>query len=272
TLTSGNAVRYLLSEVYARYPAPSEQDAVFASAAKAIFTAVTHGQGDPKAYVKQLKPMLDQQRLKAWSARSDEQDLLLTSQMGNMLPADNAKATTVGVYNNDDSTSKMSYHMQNRIAVTARMCAAAPPRWTVATSITDTLKPSQVASLPSYVRPHQKNIPAGGDRQWVQVYGPVGAKLVSATIDGRRVVWGTDQNWPLNTVPNATGMDVRRPAVKGVLAGRPVAMVSVTFAPQQTVRVIAVFTGGTAPSRTVAVSHTPRVWPVPVTIAKEPCA
>jgi hypothetical protein len=106
----------------------------------------------------------------------------------------------------------------------------------------------------------------------VQVYGPVGAKLVSATIDGRRVVWGTDQNWPLNTVPNATGMDVRRPAVKGVLAGRPVAMVSVTFAPQQTVRVIAVFTGGTAPSRTVAVSHTPRVWPVPVTIAKEPCA
>ncbi|MCU1473160.1 DUF4012 domain-containing protein [Amnibacterium sp.] len=271
TLTSGNAVRYLLSEVYARYPVPSEQDAVFASAAKAIFAAVTHGQGDPKAYVKQLKPMLDQQRLKAWSSRSVEEDLLLTSQMGNMLPADNAKATTVGVYNNDDSTSKMSYYMQDRIAVTAHVCAATP-RWTVTTSITDTLKPSQVAGLPAYVSPNQKRIPPGGDRQWVQLYGPVGAKLVSATIDGKKVVWGTDQNWPLNTVPDATGMDVLRPAVKGVLFGRPVGTVSVTFAPQQTVRVTAVFTGGTAPSGTVAVSHTPRVWPVPVTITKAPCA
>jgi hypothetical protein len=271
TLTSGNAVRYLLSAVYARYTAPSEQDAVFASAARAIFTAVTHGQGDPKAYVKQLKPMLDQQRLKAWSTRPGEQDLLLSSQMGNMLPADNATTTTVGVYNNDDSTSKMSYHMQNAVSVTARMCPARAPQWTVSTSITDTVKPSQVAGLPAYVSANQPNIPPGGDRQWVQLYGPVGATLVSATIDGRKVVWGSDQNWRVNTVPGATGMDIHRPAVKGVMYGRPVGMVSVTTAPQQTVRVTAVFTGGTRPSPVVAVSHTPRVWPVPVTIAKAPC-
>ena len=146
-LTSGDAVRYLLSEVYARYPRPSKQDAVFASAAKAIFTAVTHGRGDPKAYVKQLKPMLDQQRLKAWSTRPTRRRCCSTSQPGNMLPADNAKATTIGVYNNDDSTSKMSYYMQNTIAVTAAHVRR-DADVDVSTSITDTLKPSRSLDCP----------------------------------------------------------------------------------------------------------------------------
>lgn len=271
-LTSSNAVRFLLSDVYKQYLLGTEQDAVFASAAKAVFDAVTHGQGSPKAYVQQLKPMLDQQRLKAWSVRKDEEDLLLTSQMGNMLPADNTKATTVGVYNNDDSTSKMSYYMQNTVTVSARMCPAKTARFTVSTAITDTLKPSQVAGLPPYVAPHQGKIEPGGDRQWVLFYGPVGARLVSASIDGKPVVWGTDQDWHLNTNPDATGLYYfHRPAVKGVLFGRPVGQVSLQLAPLQTVHATAVFEGGTELSSTVAVSHTPRVWPVPVTITKQPC-
>ena len=119
--------------------------------------------------------------------------------------------------------------------------------------------------------PNQARIPPGGDRQWVQLYGPVGAKLISASIDGKTVVWGTDQNWRLNTVADATGTPDYHPAVRGELFGRPIGMVSLVFAPGQTHRVTAVFSGGTAPSRTVAVSHTPRVWPVPVTITRGPC-
>ncbi|MCU1473161.1 DUF4012 domain-containing protein [Amnibacterium sp.] len=270
-LTSDNAVQYLLSGVYAKYTDPTVQNAVFASAAQAIFKAVTSGQGSPKDYVAQLAPMLNEQRLKAWSIRKGEEDLLLTSQAGNMLPADNAKATTFGVYNNDDATSKMSYYMDEKVAVVAKSCPAKAPSYTVAATVTDTLTAAKASGLTSYILAAQTHIPFGGDRQWVQLYGPVGSKLVSATIDGKKVVFGNDQDWPLNTVWNATGLDVRRPAVKGELFGRPVGSVSVTTAPGQSVTVKAVFTGGTTPSPSLAVSHTPKVRPVPVTITRAAC-
>ena len=100
------------------------------------------GQGSPKDYVKQLTPMLNDQRLKAWSAHQDEEDLLLTSPAGNMLPADNTKATAFGVYNNDDATSKMSYYMNATVALKATVCPAKTPTYTVSTTVTNILKPS----------------------------------------------------------------------------------------------------------------------------------
>ncbi|MGN6743169.1 MAG: DUF4012 domain-containing protein, partial [Amnibacterium sp.] len=268
-LTSDNAVQYLLSGVYAKYWRPSEQDAVFASAAQAIFKAVTSGRGNPQDYLKQLPPMLEEQRLKAWSVRKDEEDLLLTSPAGNMLPADNAKATVVGVYNNDDSTSKMSYYMDSTVDVRARMCPV--PRYTVTTKVTDTLKPSQVDSLTPYVLAGQQRIVRGGDRQWVQLYGPVGAKLVSASVDGTPVVWGTDIDYGKNTVLDATGESDYRPAVRGTLFGRPVGIVSIKMGPGESVSVQAVFSGGTAPSSALQVSHTPKVRPVAVSIQRTAC-
>jgi hypothetical protein len=86
TIDSTNAVQFLLSDVYAKYVDPRVQDAVFASAAQAIFAAVTSGQGSPQAYLDQLQPMLAEQRLKMWSTRADEEKLLMNSQLGNMMP------------------------------------------------------------------------------------------------------------------------------------------------------------------------------------------
>ncbi|MGT2425300.1 DUF4012 domain-containing protein [Amnibacterium kyonggiense] len=269
-LTADDAVQYLLSGVYARYTDPREQDAVFASAAQSVFTAVTSGQGDPKAYLQQLAPMLADQRLKAWSARKDEEALLLTSPAGNMLPPDNTDATTFGVYNDDDATSKMSYYMDATVHVEARTCAPTPT-FTVSTRVTDTLQPSQVAGLTRYVLANQGGIPPGGDRQRVLVYGPVGAELVRATVDGERVRFGTNENWRLNTVADATGMDDHRPAVRGVLHGRPVADISVTMGAGEHADVSAVFSGGTDLSSKLAVSHTPKVRDVPVSITRTAC-
>jgi hypothetical protein len=269
-LNSGNAVQYLLSGVYAKYTDPTVQNAVFASAAQAVFKAVTSGQGSPQAYVAALTPMMADQRLKIWSVRKNEEDLLLTSPTGNMMPADNAKATTVGVYYNDDSTSKMSYYVNSTVDVKADVCAATPT-YTVSTKVTDTLKASQVSGLTAYVLANQPRIVPGGAREWVQIYGPVGAKFVSATIDGQKVDFGTSIDYPLNTNYSATGELDHRPAVRGSLYGRPVAVVSINMAPQQTITVSAKFTGGTTPSKTVAVSHTPKVNPVPVTIENATC-
>lgn len=271
TLDSGNAVSILLNKVYAKYPDPKMQDAVFGSAAQSIFKAVTSGQGSPQAYVDQLKPMLDEQRLKAWSIRKEEEELLLTSPAGNMLPRDNTKATVLGVYNNDDATSKMSYYMDSAVHVTSRVCPAKDPQYMVTTKVTNTLKPSEVAGLAQYVKPHQKRIVPGGDRQWVVFYGPVGSKLVSASIDGQKVRWGDNIKYEENTVSDATGVDDRRPAVRGRLSDRPVGIVSIKMGPSESVTVKALFSGGTDTSPTVEVSHTPKVRPVPVTLARKSC-
>jgi hypothetical protein len=269
-LTAENAVQYLLSGVYAEYTDPRQQDAVFASAADSIFTAVTSGQGDPKAYLEQLQPMLEEQRLKAWSVRPAEEELLLTSPAGNMLPADNGAATTFGVYNDDDATSKMSYYMDSTVDVVARTCSAAPT-YTVRTRVTNTLEPGQVAGLTPYVLAGQSGLRPGDDRQRVVLYGPVGAKLVRASVGGEKVVFGTNENWRLNTVQDATGLDVQRPAVRGRLGGRPVASVNVQMGPLEHVDVEAVFSGGTDLSTELAVSHTPKVRPVMVTTRTAPC-
>jgi hypothetical protein len=271
TLTSEGAVSFLLNQVYAKYPDPRMQDAVFGSAAQSIFKAVTSGQGSPKDYVAQLTPMLNEQRLKAWSIRKDEEDLLLTSQAGNMLPEDNSKATVFGVYNNDDATSKMSFYMDSTVHVTSKVCPAKDPQYMVTTKVTDTLRPDQVASLPAYVKPHQDRIVPGGDRQWVVLYGPVGATLKAAWIDGERVIWGDNVKFPLNTVWNATGYEDRRAAVKGHQQGRPVGIVSIKMGPSESVTVKALFSGGTGNSPTIQVSHTPKVRPVPVTLSQNPC-
>jgi hypothetical protein len=271
TLTSKNAVRYLLSTVYAKYPDPHVQNAVFASAAKAVFDAISHGAGSFRRYATALQPMIAEQRLKAWSIRDDEEQLLTEARVANMMPAGNADETVLGVYNNDDSTSKISYYVDASVHVAAKVCPAATPTWTLSTTVTDTLDPALVATLPSYVRPHQPRIPPGGDRQWVQLYGPVGATLVSASIDGVPVRWGDSIDSGVNTVKDATGTDDRRPAVHGEMYGRPVGVVSIKLAPQQSVTVEAVFSGGTSPSSRIAVSHTPKVHEVPVTIERAAC-
>ncbi|MFD1720837.1 DUF4012 domain-containing protein [Amnibacterium endophyticum] len=269
-LTADNAVDYLLSGVYAKYANVKVQNQVFASAAASIFSAVTHAQGGIQAYLDQLPQMLDEQRLKAWSVRESEQTLLMDSPLGTMLPATNDPKTVLGVYNNDDATSKMSYYMDDTIRVDADTCRPTP-RWTVTTDVTNTLTKAQAKRTSDFVLAHQKRIPFGGDRQWVQLYGPVGSKLVDMFIDGKKVVWGTDIEHRLNTNPDATGVDDFRPAVRGVLYGRPVGTVSIIIPATETVRVSGTFSGGTDPSKTVGVSHTPRVREVPVTIAERRC-
>ncbi|MDN5761289.1 MAG: DUF4012 domain-containing protein [Microlunatus sp.] len=266
TIDASNAVSFLLHDVYAKYADAATQDAVFASAARSIFAAIMTGKGDPRNYLDQLKPMIKEQRLKMWSARTDEQNMLMSSPMGTMLPADNDRATVLGVYNNDDATSKMSYFMDEKVAVTIDNCQPTPT-YTVAATVINTLPSSQVSSLPEYVRAHQQRIPAGGDRQWVQIYGPVGARLKTVSIDGKPVVWGTSVDYRANTNEAATGVSSRRPAVKGTMYHRPVGVVSITLGPDSKKTVRAVFTGSPEDSTTVQVSHTPKVRDVPVTMA-----
>ena len=105
----------------------------------------------------------------------------------------------------------------------------------------------------------------------MQVYGPAGGKLVAVYVDDKRVEWGTSQLAREYTNPHATGVDVRRPAVQGSMYGRPVGVVSITLGPEAKKTVKAVFRGSASDSRTVEVSHTPKVRAVTVEISQATC-
>ena len=105
----------------------------------------------------------------------------------------------------------------------------------------------------------------------MQVYGPVGATLKSMSVDGERVVFGTNYKYDENTNPQATGVGDRRPAVKAEMYGRPVGVVSLNIDAGASKTVKAVFVGGTTPSKTVEGSHTPKVREVPVEITPAAC-
>jgi hypothetical protein len=81
-LDADNAVSFLLSEVYATYPDADVQDAVFASAARTVFDLLIGGDNDPQAYLDQLRPMIEEQRLKVWINHRDEQAVLGESPVG----------------------------------------------------------------------------------------------------------------------------------------------------------------------------------------------
>ena len=83
--------------------------------------------------------------------------------------------------------------------------------------------------------------------------------------------WWTNLRAADNTNPRATGVEVRRPAVQGTMYGRPVGTVSITLGPQARRTVTAVFTGAASDSRTVGVSHTPKVRATPVSITEAAC-
>ncbi len=265
TIDAGTAIPYLLYGVYAKHPENAVQDAVFASATEAIFDVLTAGKGDPGQYLAALRPMVREQRLKLWSAEASEQDLVRGTRVGNMLPDDNSRATVLGVYNNDDATSKMSYFMDQSVKVETDTCGPTP-RYTVAATVVNTLPKDQVDSLPEYVKAHQGRIMPGGDRQWVQLYGPVGGELVEVRVGDKLVRWGTSVSWRTNTNRRATGVPDLRPAVRGTMYGRPVGVVSIKVGPTDSTTVTAKFVGSAEDSRTVEVSHTPKVRKTPVTV------
>lgn len=229
-LTSDGLVPLVLSEVYARYPRTTDQDAFFAATSAAVFETVASGQSALTGLLPQLSKATEEGRLLFWSSRPDEQALLAGSRIAGTLPADNVEATTVGVYLNDFTLYKMSYYLDATVTASAG-CA----RGDVTTQLTlASSAPIAGAGLPSYV---VGPVNPGVILTDAIVYGPVGASVGEVLIDGA----------PATVVASAQ------------IAGRPVVRVSVPLQPGQQSTVAASFTGATGELGEVEVRWTPMV-------------
>ena len=188
-LTADNAVRLLLSEAYAKYPDPKDQDAYFASAARATFEALIQGRGDPKGMVAAMAKAAGERRLLLWSSDEAEEKVLTGTVLQGRLPEDAPHTPTVGVFLNEANGSKLSYYLTHAAELTAGPCDTDGSRELHLKLTVGSTAPT--AKLPDYVT----GLALSGDkytaRTLVMIFSPTGGGVVGATLNGKEVEFGT---------------------------------------------------------------------------------
>lgn len=204
TLTADNAVSLLLNEVYLRFEKTADQDAFFANATSAVFTALSSGAADPAKLLEALALAGNERRLLLWSAHPEEQELLAETTLAGALPVTDSTTTSFGVFLNDGTGSKMDYYQTVDTTVAWASCAvdAAGTVQGVAdlgVTITNTA-PADAANLPDYVTAAGwYGVPPGSVRTIGYIYVPEGFELLDSALsngggfgggfhDGRRVL------------------------------------------------------------------------------------
>ncbi|MCS5496123.1 DUF4012 domain-containing protein [Cnuibacter physcomitrellae] len=204
-LDSSNAVEFLLSGVYARYPDPKVQDAAFAEVAKAVFDRVSAGDLDQKKLLDAMMHAGNEQRFKLWSAHPEEQAILAGTSLAGSLPVTTGDSTGVGLYFNDATGAKMDYYLTASTTTTSQSCRAdGRPIIRVQTTLTNTAPADAAATLPEYVTGGGVyGVAPGNVSTYVYIYGPdgpadpVNASIslgIDAGIEGGQARTAIDQN------------------------------------------------------------------------------
>ncbi|PZE65393.1 hypothetical protein DEI83_09920 [Curtobacterium sp. MCBD17_021] len=187
TLTSENATKLLLSDVYAKYPDPAVQDAFFASAASAVFEKVSSGGFDSKKFIAALTDGTRDGRLRLWSADKAEQVQIAGTAVAGDLPTASMQTREFGVYLNDGTASKMDYYLDKKVSVGSSVCRKdGRPTSVVEVTLKNTAPADAATSLPAYVTGGGAlGTEPGKIKTLMAVYAPPNAIYLGASQDGK---------------------------------------------------------------------------------------
>lgn len=133
-VNADNAVQLLLSETYLRFPGDqAPADAFFAATSAAVFQKLVAGEWDLMRMLEVFGEAGEQQRLYAWFAREEEEQVARELGIDGTMKADNTETTEIGIFLNDAAVSKLEYYLSTSISVSCD-----PAARTVSTSITMT--------------------------------------------------------------------------------------------------------------------------------------
>lgn len=228
-------------------PDPAVQDIFFASAASAVFDSLTQGSIEIQPLLTQITRAIDEGRLMYAPADDTEEALIAGTRIGGAPLVDNTKETVLGVYVNDITEGKLNYYTDLQVAAESDQCTADDPSFTSTATFTNTLEPSQVPELASYISPG-RFFPKGVVSTDFVLYGPVGSSFVSATVDGEEV--------QAKSLPHL---------------GSPAVKINVVNPPSTTSEVTATFAGGDSDFGPLEVRHTPMVRDTEMTIDTPGC-
>jgi protein-tyrosine-phosphatase len=192
-VTAANAAAVTMKDVYARYPALSQntvRDEYLQVVAGSVFERLLSGQGDPKTLAKQLAKSAGEGRLLVYSTHAQEQRQLVQSSLAGAV-SDTARPFA-GLVVNNYSASKLDYYLDRTLDYRRSSCPAADG--TSTSSITVTLTNSAPKGLPPYVvlqldtTGYVGKPPRGANSEYVEVLATRGAELVGAKLDGKALL------------------------------------------------------------------------------------
>lgn len=247
TANGETIVPILLSEIYATYSDPDEQDAVFSAAANALFSAAL-GSGEPQQVISALVASADENRIRIWSAHPKEELILASSTIGGALPMDGERGPYVGVLLNDATGAKMDYYTRAEISTAVGLCRGEPT--TEVTVLWTNDAPADAATVLSpYVTGNGTyGVDPGDVRTLIAIYGPEHATVRSIDRDG------TEE-----------GVQTT------MLGTRSVVQHDVLLAPGESTTIRVSFIGTGAGERLTRVQHTPMIEDPEITRTEIEC-
>jgi hypothetical protein len=188
-LTAAHVVRTLLVDTYASNGGNAEHDRFFATAAAAVFHALTRRPAKPQAMLVELGRAASERRLLLWSADPAEQAVIERTALSGTLPVDDGAKPTIGVFLNDGTGAKLSYYLAPAAELTIVGCRPDGRReYRLRVTLRSTAPKS---GLSQYVLGGA----LAGDpytvRTNVSVFAPTGGGVVAAWLDGTPAPIGT---------------------------------------------------------------------------------
>jgi hypothetical protein len=202
-LTSGNLVQALLSDVYANIEVPALQDAYFAEVAKTIFAEVSSGKTSGEKLLAALSQGVEENRIKIWSARVDEQSLLASQRIGGAISGPSVAPAAFGVYFNDGTGAKMDYYVKRTVQLIQHCSSGGYGQYTARITLTNTAPADAATSLPKYVTGNGVfGVEPGHVATNVIAYGPAQARTQAARMDGNPMPAGsfTHEDRPVGVI------------------------------------------------------------------------
>ena len=187
TLTADNVTKVLLADAYTTLNY-ADQDRYFADAAKRVFEALTSGKAPGVELIQALAQSAGEDRLRVWSSRKQEQQVLASSAIGgSVMSGPDASPGSFGVYFNDGTGSKMDYYVRQKIQLVPQCAVNGYGQTTVKVSLTNTAPTDAATSLPAGVTGGGAyGVPPGVVQTNVVVYGPPEARVNTAKLDGTK--------------------------------------------------------------------------------------
>lgn len=213
-LTAENIVDLVERTTYARYPDVTQRKTFLLDVARTASSELVNGLNDPRRLPGLLRgtyDVMNQERLKVWSARQNEQLHLANLPLSGVLPT--THGPFAGLVVNNAAGNKLDYYLHRELHWTPGRCTRDGRQVTAEISLTNRAPRS---GLPPYVtiRSDQPDYPTspGDNRLLVSYYASAGARLIAASVDGRRVMVhsGVERGHPVYTVDLELPAQVRR--------------------------------------------------------------
>ena len=184
SLTSDNAVKKLLNDVYLKIRDDSAQDAYFADAARRVFRAVVSGSGGSKALISSMAKAVGENRILIESARGAEQRILESSRIAGALPGDKGSTPHLGIYYNDATQAKLQYYLRKRTTVKATTCTRDGAQSLTSTTRMRSEAPANARTLPGSIVGPGTGEKRGSFRMVMSFYAPYGGLVNRLEVNG----------------------------------------------------------------------------------------